>query len=75
MRTSIELPAPLLERVKIAAAKRQTTMRKLMIQGLEAILDADAPPDPVASRSALNRLQQGFALGNQPLTRDQVHGR
>ena len=46
-----------------------------MIQGLEAILDADTPPDPVASYSALQRLQQGFALGNQPLTRDQIHGR
>lgn len=75
MRMTVDLPAPLLERVKIAAVKRQTTMRKLMIQGLEAILDADVPSDPVVSHSALQRLQQGFALGNQPLTRDQIHGR
>jgi hypothetical protein len=75
MRTTIELPDPLLERVKITAAKQQTTMRQLIIQGLEIILDRETAPAPAAARSALTRLQQGFALGNQPLSRDQTHGR
>lgn len=75
MKTTIELPDQLLERVKITAAKQQTTMRKLIIRGLETILDADAPKESAASQPALKRLQQGFALGNQPLSRDQTHGR
>jgi len=75
MRTTIELPDPLLERVKITAAKQHTTMRKLIIQGLETILNAESTPDPAASRSALQRLRQGFALGIKPLSRDQTHGR
>ena len=75
MRTTIDLPAALLERVKISAAKQQTTMRGLVIKGLEAVLNAETPADPTATRSALQRLRKGFALGNQPLSRDQSHAR
>jgi hypothetical protein len=75
MRTTIDLPAPLLERVKISAAKRKTTMRGLVIKGLEAVLNEEAATDPAATRSALERLRKGFALGNQPLSRDQIHAR
>jgi predicted transcriptional regulator len=45
MRITIELPNQLLERVKIIATKQQTTMRKLIIQGLETILDTELSPD------------------------------
>jgi len=75
VKTTIELPDQLLERVKITAAKQQTTMRKLIIRGLETILDAEAPSDSASSQLALKRLQQGYALGNQPLSRDQTHDR
>jgi len=75
MRTTIDLPDPLLERVKISAAKQQTTMRGLVIRGLEVVLNGEAATDPTATRSALQRLRKGFALGNQPLPRDQTHAR
>ncbi len=75
MRTTIDLPDPLLERVKISAAKQQTTMRGLVIKGLETILYQETEADPTATRSALQRLRKGFALGNDPLSRDQTHAR
>ncbi|MEX1117869.1 MAG: hypothetical protein WEB60_03665 [Terrimicrobiaceae bacterium] len=43
MRTTIDLPDPLLERVKISAAKQQATMRGLVIKGLEAVLNDESP--------------------------------
>ena len=75
MRTTIDLPEPLVERIKIAAAKHRTTMRELVIRGLEEILDQDTASEEVPGRSALARLEQGYALGNQPLTRDEIHAR
>ena len=75
MRTTIDLPDPLLERVKISAAKQQTTMRGLVIKGLETILNQETEADPTATRSALQRLRKGFALGNHPLSRDQTQAR
>ena len=75
MRTTIDLPDPLLERVKISAAKQQTTMRDLVIKGLEVVLNQEEAADPAAARSALQRLRQGFALGTPPLSRDQSHAR
>ncbi len=74
MRTTIDLPDPLLERVKIAAAKQQTTMRGLVIKGLEIVLNPEPSAGP-AARSALQRLRKGYALGNQPFSRDRSHAR
>ena len=73
MRTTIDLPESLVERTKITAAKGQTTMRELVIQGLEKILAEEALPQ--TNPSALQRLREGYALGNQPLTRDEAHAR
>lgn len=75
MRTTIDLPDPLLERVKISAAKQQTTMRDLVIRGLESVLNQSAAAEPAAAQSALKRLRKGYALGNHPLSRDQIHAR
>lgn len=38
MKTTIELPDPIARKAKVAAAKRGTTLRALMIQGLEHVL-------------------------------------
>lgn len=75
MRTTIDLPELLVERVKIAAAKRRVTMRELVIRGLEEILHEDTAGDGTSRGSALARLEQGYALGNQPHTRDEIHAR
>ena len=75
MRTTIDLPEPLVERIKIAAARHRTTMRELVIHGLEEILHREGAEAEATSQSALARLEQGYALGNQPLTRDETHAR
>ncbi len=75
MRTTIDLPDPLLERVKITATLKKTTIRSLVIKGLEGVLRAESRPNPAASRSALARLRAGYALGGEPLSRDESHAR
>ena len=73
MKTTIDLPDEILERTKIAAAKRRTTIKKLVIEGLENVLREE--PDTNATSSALARLRSGYHLGNKPLTREQSHAR
>jgi len=72
MKTTIDLPDLILERTKIAAARRRTTIKNLVIEGLEAILREESVPP---SSDALTRLRHGYHLGGKPLTRDQSHAR
>ena len=75
MRTTIDLPDPLVERVKVSAAKHRTTMRELVIQGLEEILSREEEGGQRPPHSALERIKRGYSLGNQPLTREEAHAR
>jgi len=71
MKTTIDLPDAILERTKIAAARRCTTIKSLVIEGLEAVLrQGEQVPPP---SDALARLRHGYHLGGQPLTRDDAH--
>ena len=73
MKTTIELPDGLLERTKIAAARRRTTIKNLVIEGLEVVLREEMVAATPAD--ALARLHCGYRLGGQPLTRDESHAR
>jgi len=73
MKTTFDLPPQLLERGKIAAAKRRISLKRIVIEGLEAVLGADNQED--RQQAALARLQKGYSLGNQPLSRDATHER
>jgi hypothetical protein len=73
MKTTIDLPDAILERTKIAAARRRTSIKNLVIEGLEAILREEVPAVPPAE--ALARLHRGYHLGGKPLTRNQAHAR
>lgn len=73
MKTTIDLPDDILERTKIAAARRKTTIKMLVIEGLEAILGEDNSSATPAD--ALARLQGGYHLGGKPLSRDEIHAR
>ena len=73
MKTTIDLPDALLEQSKIAAAKRRTTLKKLVIEGLETVLAADGEVSD--STAAVERLQRGYRLGGKPLSREEAHAR
>lgn len=73
MRTTIDLPDSLVERTKISAAKHKTSMKDLVIRGLETILaEEEAASSP---ESALERLRAGYALAGAPLSREESHAR
>jgi hypothetical protein len=73
MKTTVDFPDSILERTKIAAVRRRTTIKNLIIEGLKTVLREELPIEPPAD--ALARLRQGYHLGGQLLTRGQVHAR
>ena len=71
MKATIDFPDSILKRTKIAATRRRTTIKNLVIGGLEAVLHEDAPlPRP---SDALASLHHGYHLGGQPMTREETH--
>jgi hypothetical protein len=73
MKTTIDLPDDLLHRAKVFAAQQRTTLKELVITGLNWTMRSDAESrDHLA---AVDRLKKGVHLGGQPLTRDQAHER
>ncbi len=73
VKTTIDLPDQLLERTKLAAARRRTTVEDLIVEGLNTILGVEAPT--ATPTEAIARLRQGYHLGGLPLSREQVHDR
>lgn len=73
MKTTIELPDELLTRAKVAAARERRTLKELIIEGLEHVLNEGS--DAVVAEEALERLNKGYRLGGKPLKRDQTHER
>ena len=69
----LDLPDAVFHRAKIVAAQRQTTLKELVIAGLEHVLKADVAPP--ARQAALTRLKRGLRLGGRPLTRAQTYER
>ena len=74
MKTTVDLPDALLQRVKITAAERRTTLKKLVIEGLEHVIRSPELVDSVRS-DALARFRRGFHLGENPLSREAAHER
>ncbi len=46
MRTSFDIPDPLLQRAKKLARERGTTLRQLLLDGLRSTVEQDAQPRP-----------------------------
>jgi len=44
MRTSVEIPDPLMRRAKRLAQRRKTTLRELVLEGLRVVVDRDVRP-------------------------------
>lgn len=73
MKTTIDLPDELLHRAKVAAAKRRTTLKELVKDGLDLVLRDDAEDSNRAE--ALARLRKGLPLSGKPLNRNEIHER
>jgi len=73
MKTTIDLPDEILRRAKVLAAQRQTTLKALVLAGLDWVLQSESA---VGRRDeAVGRLRQGLHLGGHPLSRQDAHGR
>ena len=73
MKTTIDLPESVLHRAKIVAAQRKTTLKELVLLGLDWVLHSgSAAPD---RQAAVSRLQKGLRLGGKRLGRAELHER
>jgi hypothetical protein len=73
MKTTIDLPDELLQRAKIAAVQRRTTLKELVVTGLDHVLRTGVTESD--REAALAQLRKGLHLGGKPLTREQTHER
>ena len=55
----------------MASVRRRTTIKRLVIEGLERVLEEAAPP--AIPLDALARLRSGYQLGGKPLSREKAH--
>lgn len=66
MRTSVDISDPLLKRVRRLMKKRKATLRALIEEGLERVLEDDAPRRGSVLRDASFDGALGFAPGAGP---------
>ena len=80
MKTTIDFPDELLHRAKIVAAQRRTTLRELVIKGLETMTSAESDEDSEDDRKkTLTRLLKAMQASNTdpmvPLKREELYDR
>jgi len=78
MKTTIDLPEELLHRAKITAAQRKTTLKDLVVRGLEYATSHELP-EPGERKAHVQRLLAALQAVNvepmQPLTRAAIYDR
>jgi len=72
MKTTIDLPEEMLHRAKVLAAKQHSTLKELVIAGLDHVLGTTSRE---SHEAPLRRVRQGLYLGSKPLSREQIHAR
>lgn len=80
MKTTIDFPGDLLHRAKIVAAQRRTTLRELVVQGLESVTaDENGGSAERKRKKTLERLLKEMQASNTepmvPLSREDIHDR
>jgi hypothetical protein len=80
MKTTIDFPDELLHRAKIVAAQRRTTLRELVVMGLEAVTsDQGGGETDKDRRESFKRLLKAMKASNTepmvPLSREEIHDR
>ncbi len=73
MKTTIDHPEEILHRAKIVAAQRRTTLKELVLSGLDHVLGISTQHQ--GREDALTRLRKGMNLGSKPLAREEIHAR
>ena len=72
VKTTIDLPEAMLHRAKVVAAQRKTTLRDLVVKGLQSELNQGVAHD---REGALARLRKGFHLKGKALRREEIYER
>ena len=73
MKTTIDVPEDVLHRAKVVAAQRRTTLREMVLRGLDQVLGGKE--ERVSTTGAMARLEKGFRLGGKFLSREEIHAR
>jgi hypothetical protein len=72
MKTTIDLPEEMLHRAKVLAARQHSTLKELVITGLDHVLGTSVSGSHDAP---LGRLRKGLHLGNKEMSREEIHAR
>ena len=79
MRTTIDVPDELLHRAKIIAAQRKTTIKELVIWGLDYATRHSLPDAETERKATVSRLLLGMQAANDspmvPLAREEIYER
>jgi hypothetical protein len=73
VKTTIDVPDEVLHRAKVVAAQRRTTLRDLVLTGLDQVLVGKG--EAVNVVGALARLERGMRLGGKFIAREEIHAR
>ena len=72
---TIQIDEDVAQRARMVAARRSTSVSRLVAEQIEALVHADAAYES-ARREAVDTMRKGFHLGGGPLpTRDEIHDR
>lgn len=77
MKTAIDIPEDLLHRAKIAAAQRKSTLKELVLQGLDYMISHPSRDPEVEQREEMVRILERMRASNKgpmtPLKRDEIY--
>lgn len=71
---TLSLSVQTIQKVKVLAAKRSTSISGLLAAQIESLVGTEEAYEN-ARRAALDLMNQGFHLGGTPATRDELHAR
>lgn len=71
---TLKIDTQLLRKIKILAAKQETSISALLISLLEEQVGKDLEYEQAKERS-LARMREGYDLGFKPIPRDELHER
>lgn len=79
VKTTFDLPEELIHRAKITAAQRKTTLKELVLQGLEYATRHEFPDSESVRKANAKKLLQALQATNtepmKPLKRDEIYDR